>query len=705
MEAEDSPSIGSAELSVSDNSGNDSGNDPPISTPLALRPPKVSISPKASSSDGVQSLSSKELASESTAAGTADNQTSTSQPKSRHPGTDGDAKTQADYEKYVKMVSGYGYSSLDVVQKFIGSSREHSRCKKCLACEAFTPYLLLLSGNKVETLLSFDDHSNGSSSSRVSILMDTIKAQCIDPKTPGQQLVLLVENLKPSGLKILGGHLGVDPRAFARYLEADKEFTNSLPGVVVLDYVQGYSVEGPKADLFRLDQRRSLNGRRGKLKRIWRNVVGHEQRVVIANITNHSWRAPLVMVLFESIPPAAHLEIHQDVGSPRCRLKPFESVLEVPLFAEYCLTEAIPDPKGDTVRNSRLIRDSIIRAAAQKPNVKGDIIVIASLEFVCSKWQELASALKEAISESEIPDHLDVQLIRSITQRRRILGEMARTLATLGATATHNDRDQAGNTVKELEKTVRSWIADLDGTLSAMAVYLSLVDTARSIRQSHRTQQLTILALIFVPASTVATVFGMNIDVLSADVKPSYKWFILTAGVVTAVTFTYGVWFSYVNAIICVILSIALYFLSNAVILGLGTLSVIFLLFFNMVMAFVVVFISAVLDVAVYLLRRPCSERQLVFFSMSKYVCRAFVEFGILVLLWLMMVLQWVPPWYNAATYWKQGVILEEVTGAFSKSIPETVAGSYGPRRTNLRDRRAEKIQRMEDARPECVVM
>lgn len=61
----------------------------------------------------------------------------------------------------------------------------------------------------------------------------------------------------------------------------------------MLDYVQGYFLEGPRADLFFLDQLPSLNGRRGKLKRVWRNIVGHEQRVVIAKITNPSWQAPL----------------------------------------------------------------------------------------------------------------------------------------------------------------------------------------------------------------------------------------------------------------------------------------------------------------------------------------------------------------------------------------------------------------------------
>lgn len=402
------------------------------------------------------------------------------------------------------------------------------------------------------------------------------------------------------------------------------------------------------------------------------------------------------MVLFESIPQAEDLQIR----NPRCRLEPFESVLAFPPFSEYCRAGAIPSFKSNKARNSRLIRDAIIRAVARKPDLKGDPIVIASLDFVSSKWQEVVNSAQEAISESEIPDYQDVQLIRSITQRRRTLGEMARTLSTLEATAAHNGGNLAANPVKRLEETVRSWIDDLDGSLSAIAVYLSLDHAAHAIRQSRRTQQLTVLALIFLPTSTVATAFGMNIDVLTTDPNPSFRWFILAAGVATTVTFAYGVWYFYVNAVVGVILSFVLYLLFKATILSLVVTLGILILLFGLGGLFISISVSIVLDTSVFLLKRTFAGGQHEFFSMTEKVFDILGGGTFMAVVGVVYMIYWKPPWYNAATHWKQGVSFKDAPEAFS----ETVARSYAPQSTKEGGRGAE-LAGEEEAGSVCIVM
>lgn len=201
METGSSPPVDSVELLVVDGSE----SHPNISALLSPLPSELSISPTASSNDGIQPPRSSEPESESTAAETPENQTTAIQPVYSNRETEGGVAAQ--YDKYVQVVSNSGYTSLNVVREFMDSipdSEEHSTCKDCLACQEFTPYLLLLSGDKVEeeTLPRFDDHNSGLSSSRATKLMDTIKARCTNPEVPDQQLVLLVEDLKPSGLKV-----------------------------------------------------------------------------------------------------------------------------------------------------------------------------------------------------------------------------------------------------------------------------------------------------------------------------------------------------------------------------------------------------------------------------------------------------------------------------------------------------------------------
>jgi hypothetical protein len=86
---------------------------------------------------------------------------------------------------------------------------------------------------------------------------------------------------------LLGTFLNIDPRVFERLLNIKREYTTGLADVHVLDYCQGYSYrDSSGAKVFSNFQDEMLENAKlnGKLRRWWRDIVGHEQRVVVAAV-------------------------------------------------------------------------------------------------------------------------------------------------------------------------------------------------------------------------------------------------------------------------------------------------------------------------------------------------------------------------------------------------------------------------------------
>ncbi|RYP89273.1 hypothetical protein DL770_004492 [Monosporascus sp. CRB-9-2] len=190
-----------------------------------------------------------------------------------------------------------------------------------------------------------------------------------------------------------------------------------------------------------------------------------------------------------------------------------------------------PSRQSNWSKNCDSIRESIIRKAAQQSTDTDMLSVSASADFVCDKWRNLTDRVKEAFSESNMPDYHDIHLLDSMLKRRRVLTETGRTLSTLKDTVLRSCHGDATAEVEKLEDQMKAWITDMDGMLSTMSSYLAL-DGAR------RGQKLTGLAFVFIPATTVATMFGMNVDVLSGN--PPISWFVATAAATTIVTFAYA---------------------------------------------------------------------------------------------------------------------------------------------------------------------
>ncbi|KAK4108129.1 hypothetical protein N656DRAFT_802192 [Canariomyces notabilis] len=152
-----------------------------------------------------------------------------------------------------------------------------------------------------------------------------------------------------------------------------------------------------------------------------------------------------------------------------------------------------------------------------------------------------------------MPEYHDLHLLDSMLKRRQVLTEIGRTLSTLrdGILRSCGDEPTGLESVERFESRIKAWVADMDGMLSTMASHLALND-------ARRLQKLTVLAFVFVPASAIATIFGMNVDILSSE--PSIAWFIATAVVTMAFTFAYATWFSQLNKLARQTVSVMLLF-------------------------------------------------------------------------------------------------------------------------------------------------
>jgi hypothetical protein len=70
-------------------------------------------------------------------------------------------------------------------------------------------------------------------------------------------------------------------------LNFGREYANGLVGVHVLDYCQGYFYRNASGQKHLLDFEDDILERskiHGKLRRWWRDVVGHQQRIVLATL-------------------------------------------------------------------------------------------------------------------------------------------------------------------------------------------------------------------------------------------------------------------------------------------------------------------------------------------------------------------------------------------------------------------------------------
>jgi hypothetical protein len=81
--------------------------------------------------------------------------------------------------------------------------------------------------------------------------------------------------------------------------------------------------------------------------------------------------------------------------------------------------------------------------------------------------------------------------------------------------------------------------------VSLTSNYLPLGESQRAITHSTRTAQLTVLEVVFIPISAVASAFGMNVNLLTNN--PPIYWCAGIGEAVALITFLYAVFFQQIN--------------------------------------------------------------------------------------------------------------------------------------------------------------
>ncbi|PMD25547.1 hypothetical protein NA56DRAFT_438367 [Hyaloscypha hepaticicola] len=369
------------------------------------------------------------------------------------------------------------------------------------------------------------------------------------------RFVILVEDIKPRGMKLLGTFLNIDPRVFERLLNVKREYTNGLADVHVLDYCQGYIYRNSLgAKVFSNFQDKTLETLKlnGKLRRWWRDIVGHEQRIVVAAVAKTQLiPVPTDIIFFRSLPKKTSLEFMPSaaMGSKKAFvLQSFDSPKDFPSFFQFQtdFSDVVHQlSKQGTSDNMAAIKSTIYEALDNKEIPAHLKALSGATTFIAAKWTSLVDQIQEVISETDIPDATSLPLLRIMIKRKHMFSEVKRTLATLRENITAPELSTIVGSLKSVGKKLDDWIRDLESTISLCSNYLSLDESQRAITRSTRTGQLTVLAFVFIPISAVASAFGMNVNVLINN--PLIYWFAGVGAGVALITFSYAIYFQQIN--------------------------------------------------------------------------------------------------------------------------------------------------------------
>lgn len=161
----------------------------------------------------------------------------------------------------------------------------------------------------------------------------------------------------------------------------------------------------------------------------------------------------------------------------------------------------------------------------------------AIAHYICAKWEEMLLEVEEAISETDAPLSGDKLLIETIIHRKHLFGYLRRQMSIIyqWATRTSSTHDSYPSLrkLKECEDKLKDWTEELDQVSNSLLGMLSISESTRAGFQAVRTKNITILAFIFIPISTVASIYGMNVTEFSGEAaNPEMKSFGISAAVV-----------------------------------------------------------------------------------------------------------------------------------------------------------------------------
>lgn len=314
--------------------------------------------------------------------------------------------------------------------------------------------------------------------------------------TSSARTTVIVRDLQPAAMLYLGALLDINPVCFEHYLNRDASFDTFDSAVLVFDYPETLLYEGSNQTALEGTLPKASEGHgRGTLAKIWMNLYAYSQRVVSARISRSPSQSDIHLLLTDSLPKYSPLTYHLAAKSsamwPNPRLEPASS----DALANLQRLMMRPDP-------------------GQEPGAE------ALIDYVSSKWQTLLYYAQVKISESKAPLTGDIHLIAEVIQRKHDFEKLQRTLmANLGSSARllllpgmepDNSSSKRLADLRAYEATIAGWASQLEKVASSLQGLLAISESLKAGQQASRTQNLTILAFVFIPVSTVSSIYGMN---------------------------------------------------------------------------------------------------------------------------------------------------------------------------------------------------
>ena len=314
--------------------------------------------------------------------------------------------------------------------------------------------------------------------------------------TSSVRTTLIVRDLQPTAMLYLGALLDINPVCFEHYLNRDASFDTFDPAVLVFDYPETLLYQGSNPTALERTLPKASEGHgRGTLVKIWMNLYAYSQRVVSARISRSPPQSDIHLLLTDSLPKYSPLTYHLAAKPSAMWHNPRLEPASCDALADLQRLIMRPDP-------------------GQEPGAE------ALIDYVSCKWQTLLYYAQIKISESKAPLTGNIHLIAEVIQRKHDFEKLQRTMmANLGSSSRllllpgmepdNSSRKRLAD-LRAYEATIAGWASQLEKVASSLQGLLAISESLKAGKQAARTQNLTILAFVFIPVSTVSSIYGMN---------------------------------------------------------------------------------------------------------------------------------------------------------------------------------------------------
>jgi Mg2+ and Co2+ transporter CorA len=125
--------------------------------------------------------------------------------------------------------------------------------------------------------------------------------------------------------------------------------------------------------------------------------------------------------------------------------------------------------------------------------------------------------------------------LKDVEAKERSRTSTSRDEHLLAACSLQNDLKTSLKTIDDILRDLERMMADAFADLQLELTNTQIRESRKSIEQNATVKRLTALAFVFIPLSTIASIFGMNIPEISPS--PLWKFLVTSATVITAVVF------------------------------------------------------------------------------------------------------------------------------------------------------------------------